>query len=118
MKRPIRFIIPALVIVLLVLGPQAAADTKAQPLCPKRLSSTGDSMTRLRRGEPAANRGSWANGYHGFGSGFGGSPTSTATTAHHEGLRELGAPTTWRPGGGRHVRLPGPGLTAASRRAT
>lgn len=69
MKRPIRFIIPALVIVLLVLGaPQAAADTKAQPLCPKRLSSTGDSMTEAIDAElPAANHwASWANGYHGF----------------------------------------------------
>lgn len=69
MKRPIRFIIPALVAVFLALGvPQAAADTKAQPLCPKRLSSTGDSMTEAIDAElPAANHwASWVNGYHGF----------------------------------------------------
>ncbi|NPV04543.1 MAG: SGNH/GDSL hydrolase family protein [Syntrophaceae bacterium] len=69
MKRPIRFIIPALVAVFLALGvSQAAADTKAQPLCPKRLSSTGDSMTEAIDAElPAANHwASWVNGYHGF----------------------------------------------------
>ena len=68
MKRPIRFIIPALVAVFLALGvSQAAADT-AVPLCPKRLSSTGDSMTEAIDAElPAANHwASWVNGYHGF----------------------------------------------------
>ncbi|HNQ01196.1 MAG TPA: GDSL-type esterase/lipase family protein [Syntrophales bacterium] len=68
MKRPIRFIIPVLVVVLLAPGvPQAAADTAA-PLCPKRLSSTGDSMTEAIDAElPAANHwASWVNGYHGF----------------------------------------------------
>ncbi len=68
MKRPIGFIIPVLVVVLLALGvSQAAADTAA-PLCPKRLSSTGDSMTEAIDAElPAANHwASWVNGYHGF----------------------------------------------------
>ncbi len=68
MKRPICFIVPVLVVVLLALGvPQAAADTAA-PLCPKRLSSTGDSMTEAIDAElPAANHwASWVNGYHGF----------------------------------------------------
>jgi len=67
MKRPICFIIPVLVVVFLALGvSQAAADTA--PLCPKRLSSTGDSMTEAIDAElPAANHwASWVNGYHGF----------------------------------------------------
>jgi lysophospholipase L1-like esterase len=48
--------------------PQTYGADKASQLNPKRLSSTGDSMTEAIDSElPAANHwASWANGYHGF----------------------------------------------------
>lgn len=65
-----RFILVSLLVVLcLVLAaPAAFGQVKAKQLSPKRLSSTGDSMTEAIDAQlPAANHwASWANGYHGF----------------------------------------------------
>ena len=58
----------ALIVFFLFIIPQVIAADKAAQLKPKRLSSTGDSMTEAIDAElPAANHwASWANGYHGF----------------------------------------------------
>lgn len=62
----IRFVL--ILFCLFIIIPQAIGDDKAAQLKPKRLSSTGDSMTEAIDAElPAANHwASWANGYHGF----------------------------------------------------
>jgi lysophospholipase L1-like esterase len=65
-----RFTLVSLLVVLcLVLAAsEAFSQVKAKQLSPKRLSSTGDSMTEAVDAQlPAANHwASWANGYHGF----------------------------------------------------
>lgn len=70
MKKRNVWILAVMVLLCLALAaPQAlAGEGKAQQLKPKRLSSTGDSMTEAIDAElPAANHwASWANGYHGF----------------------------------------------------
>lgn len=69
MNRNHAWVLSALTLLCLALiVPQALAADKAAQLKPKRLSSTGDSMTEAIDAElPAANHwASWANGYHGF----------------------------------------------------
>lgn len=69
MNRTNVWVLAVLVLLCLALAaPQALAQGKAQQLKPKRLSSTGDSMTEAIDAElPAANHwASWANGYYGF----------------------------------------------------
>lgn len=70
MNRTNVWVLAVLVLLCLALAaPQASAEEgKAAQLKPKRISSTGDSMTEAIDAElPAANHwASWANGYHGF----------------------------------------------------
>lgn len=69
MNRKNVWILSALIVLcLLLIVPQVFGADKASQLKPKRLSSTGDSMTEAIDSElPAANHwASWANGYHGF----------------------------------------------------
>ncbi len=69
MNRTNVWILSVLALLCLALAaPQVLAGDKAAQLKPKRLSSTGDSMTEAIDAElPAANHwASWANGYHGF----------------------------------------------------
>jgi len=69
MNRTNVWILAVLALLCLALAaPQALAQGKAAQLKPKRLSSTGDSMTEAIDAElPAANHwASWVNGYHGF----------------------------------------------------
>lgn len=69
MKKRMTLILSALVILCMVFVPIfATAQTKAPQLAPKRLSSTGDSITEAIDAElPLANHwASWVNGYHGF----------------------------------------------------
>jgi lysophospholipase L1-like esterase len=69
MNRKNVWVLAVLVLLCLALAaPHAVAADKAAQLQPKRLSSTGDSMTEAIDAElPAANHwASWANGYHGF----------------------------------------------------
>ncbi len=60
--------IALILLCLFLIVPQAFGADKASQLKPKRLSSTGDSITEAIDSElPAANHwASWANGYHGF----------------------------------------------------
>jgi lysophospholipase L1-like esterase len=69
MKKRMTLILPAAVFLCIVfVATFAAAQTKAPQLAPKRLSSTGDSITEAIDAElPLANHwASWVNGYHGF----------------------------------------------------
>ena len=70
MKKSMTFLVPAFVILcMLFMATFATAQTtKATQLVPKRLSSTGDSITEAFDAElPLANHwASWVNGYHGF----------------------------------------------------
>ena len=69
MERKHFYLMSLLVLLCLVVAvPEALGQGKAAQLSPKRLSSTGDSMTEAIDAElPAANHwASWANGYHGF----------------------------------------------------
>jgi len=69
MKKSMTLLVPVVVIVcILFLTTLATAQTKATQLVPKRLSSTGDSITEAIDAElPLANHwASWVNGYHGF----------------------------------------------------
>ena len=69
MKQRMTLLVPALVILcMLFVATFATAQTKATQLAPKRLSSTGDSITEAIDAElPLANHwASWVNGYHGF----------------------------------------------------
>jgi len=70
MKKSMTFLVPAFVILcmLFVATFATAQTTKATQLVPKRLSSTGDSITEAFDAElPLANHwASWVNGYHGF----------------------------------------------------
>jgi len=69
MNRKYVWILSALILMcFFLIVPQTYGADKASQLNPKRLSSTGDSMTEAIDSElPAANHwASWANGYHGF----------------------------------------------------
>lgn len=70
MKKRMTLLVPAFVIlcVLFTIPFASAQGEKAPPLAPKRLSSTGDSITEAIDAElPLANHwASWVNGYHGF----------------------------------------------------
>lgn len=70
MKKRMTLLVPAFVILcmLFVATFATAQTTKATRLVPKRLSSTGDSITEAIDAElPLANHwASWVNGYHGF----------------------------------------------------
>jgi lysophospholipase L1-like esterase len=70
MKKRMILLVPAFVIlcVLLVATFATAQTIKAKQLVPRRLSSTGDSITEAIDAElPLANHwASWVNGYHGF----------------------------------------------------
>ena len=69
MKKRMTILVPAFVILtMLFVATFATAQTKAIQLAPKRLSSTGDSITEAIDAElPLANHwASWVNGYHGF----------------------------------------------------
>jgi len=68
-KRNVWILAVTALLCLALSAPQALAQEGKDPqLKPKRLSSTGDSMTEAIDAElPAANHwASWANGYHGF----------------------------------------------------
>ena len=69
MKKRMSIIVPAFVILtMLFVATFATAQPTASQLAPKRLSSTGDSITEAIDAElPLANHwASWVNGYHGF----------------------------------------------------
>jgi lysophospholipase L1-like esterase len=69
MKKRMTILVPAFVVfTMLFVTTFATAQTKPTQLAPKRLSSTGDSITEAIDAElPLANHwASWVNGYHGF----------------------------------------------------
>jgi hypothetical protein len=102
-KRNVWILAVTALLCLALSAPQALAQEGKDPqLKPKRLSSTGDSMTEAIDAElPAANHwASWANGYHGFWEWLLGltQRQQPQPADHTKKFGASAARTTWRPG--------------------